>query len=227
VCLPEPCSISRTAQSGPGGVSRPRRHPAGLPDAVANLVGLDPTSSRDSLLDAIAETQPSALWRIAVDAVDEVAAAQKPQADHRAPLTELAALPQARLVVATQPLAAGLRERYLPGGLLSRLSDTAATKSTLDTDRYFDPAGRIRRRCARPERHEPHRPRAARGAKYRADPELCGRLARAIARRACCGHGLVDRELVLPASSADDPERCTSAGLPDDSSIVQSSGSVV
>jgi WD40 repeat protein len=189
-----------TDRVGPG-LAFHARHAthADLLDAVAALAGLYRGMSRDALLDALAEAQPSQPWRIAVDAVDEAATAQDRQQITKT-LAEFATLPQTRLAVATRPLAAYERERYLPGGLLYTLGVTAPTSPNLidlDTYRYFDPAGLAEFAAAVLTQDGAARPgppgRA--WAHYRSFPQVRDRLAQVIAARA-------DRNYLVAAMAA-------------------------
>jgi hypothetical protein len=176
--------------------------------AVADLAGLDHGTSRDALLDALAETDRGRPWRIAVDAMDEAATVADRQQITET-LAELAALPHTRVAVATRPLAASERERYLPAGLLYRLGVTAATNPNLidlDTYRYFDPAGLAEFAAAVPAQDGLDRsgPPGRAWTHYRSFPQVRDRLAQVIARRADRNY-LVAAMAAVPLSVAEAP----------------------
>ncbi|MFZ0120175.1 MAG: trypsin-like peptidase domain-containing protein, partial [Pseudonocardiaceae bacterium] len=170
-----------------------------LLDAVADLAGLDHGMSRDALVDALRDADRSRPWRVAVDAVDEAATAQARRRIVET-LSELAELPQTRVVVATRAVAVSERERYLPGSLLYGLGVTGADSLNsvdLDSDRYFDSADLAEFAAAMLAQDgiEHPGPEGRAWAYYRAHPAVRRRLARVIARRA-------DRNYLVAAMSA-------------------------
>ena len=179
-----------------------------LLNAVADLTGVERVDSRDELLYVLADTTPDEPWRIAWDALDEAGTAHDRQQIAET-LTELAVLPTLRVAVATRPLAASDRERYLPGGLLAALGVTAPDSPNLvdlDTDRYFDPAGLEQFAGALLAQDGVDRPGPPGRAwtHYRTDVQLRGRVARVVARRAGRNY-LVAAMAAVPLSVAQDP----------------------
>ena len=167
--------------------------------SLAAWGGYEGEASSDSILDVIAELSPTSSGGLVVayDGLDE-AAGETHRREIANTLGELATLEEVRVVVATRPLSAG--DRYAPGALLPTLgvrSPDSDALVDLDTDRYFDPVGfreHVAALLAQEGVERPLPPTAAWN-RYRADPELCARLATVIAARA-------DRNYLVAALAA-------------------------
>ena len=182
--------------------------------AVADLTGVEHSATRDELLQALADQPGAERVMIAVDALDE-AASGPDRREITATLTELAAVPRARVAVATRPLSAG--NRYYPGGLLPALGISSADSAALvdlDTDRYFDPEGLRQFAGAVLTQHQAAHPGPAGAAwiTYRADSALCDRLAGVIAARADRNY-LVAALAAVQLSGADQPADPAASGF--------------
>lgn len=178
---------------------------ADLLAAVADLTGAEVAGTRDELLEALHDQPPTEPVMIAVDALDE-AASGPDRRQIAETLGELAAVPRARIAVATRPLAAGRRYH---GGLLPAFGITSANSPALvdlDTNRYFEPDGLRLFAVALLTQHQAKHPGPAGAAwvAYRADPALCDRLAAVIAARADRNY-LVAAMAAVPLSAADRP----------------------
>ncbi|GAA0895998.1 hypothetical protein GCM10009558_083300 [Virgisporangium aurantiacum] len=111
--------------------------------AVARLVGQPEAIDVADLVDWLAGRGEAPVWLIALDALDE-AYSRSDQAAIAEFLTELAAVPWVRVVVATRPLAPG--DRYMRGGLLARLrvsGPNCANEIDLDAPEFADTGGLI------------------------------------------------------------------------------------
>jgi TIR domain/Domain of unknown function (DUF4062)/WD domain, G-beta repeat len=173
--------------------------------ALARHTATPVAVSVEEMIDRLQPSGGDRPVRVVVDALDEAANDQDRRLLAKA-LTELAGLPNARVVVATRPLAVDYW--FAPDSLLYLLgvrSATAANLVDLDSDEYFDPAGLRAFAAALLCQHgatNPGPPDAA-WAGYRANPALRDRLAGAVAERANRNH-LVAALTAHDLSRADD-----------------------
>ncbi len=191
---------------------------AHLLTAMARLTGQPVADSIAGMIDRLPQSAPPML-RIVVDALDE-AASEADRDKLVEALIELAAQPQARVVVATRPMTSN---RFGPGSIFYRMgvrSATARNLVDLDEDRYFERAGLRDFAAALLRQDGAAVPVPASGAwqAYRDDLELCHRLAEAIAERAGKNHlvAALTADLLSQADEPLDPEgpRFDPADLP-------------
>ncbi|MFF4402464.1 trypsin-like peptidase domain-containing protein [Streptomyces sp. NPDC001480] len=165
--------------------------------AVADLTGADRADSTYDLVNSL-KGQRDELWLVVLDALDEVSTTPERREITKL-LTELAALPSLRVAVATRALTASLAEsRYQLGGLLPDLGITSPDSPhliDLDDDRYFERAG-IRDYAAALLTQLGRDIPGSASSRYRADSDLCDRLASVIATQA-------DRNYLVAAMAAD------------------------
>ena len=140
-----------------------------------------------------------------VDALDE--ATGNDIAEMRRALRDLARFDWVRVVVATRPLAPG--DRFLPGGHLHALGVVRGPASRnlvdLDTDRFFVPADlhAYATTMLTQAGFARQGPPGAAWEAYRADPDLCARLAAAVAGRAQRNHLVAGMSALLLAEDDD------------------------
>ena len=174
-------------QGGPGLAFHARAATIGdFLTALADLTGMDTPVSADELVTSLADLPGQSPVPVVLDALDE-AASDRDRRQITEALAELAVLPGLRVAVATRTLAVG--DPFAPGGLLPSLGVTACDDHNLidlDSDTYFDLEG-LRQFAAvllaQDGMDHPGPPGAA-WAQYRAEHEVCDRLAAVIAERA-------------------------------------------
>jgi len=154
--------------------------------ALADVAGVEHSSSADQLVEAIADLPEQPPLRVVVDALDE-AASDLDRRQITETLTELAVLPGLRVAVATRALTAG--NPYAPGALLPNLGIASAHSPNLvdlDSETYFDPEGLRQYTTALLTQQGMLRPTPPGAAWeiYRTNPGICDRLANVIAMRA-------------------------------------------
>jgi hypothetical protein len=160
---------------------------ADLYTAVAALTGTERVDSVPALVDRVRNVP--GLVRLVVDGLDEATDQARPGLVEI--LVNLAALPQARVVVATRRVAVG--DRVTASTLLARFGirpTTDAALVDLDAEEYFDPDG-LREFAAallRQDGSPEPSPTGGAWAVYREDAALCARLATAVANRAGTNH---------------------------------------
>jgi hypothetical protein len=161
---------------------------ADLYTAMGKATATERATSIPALIDRIRDYLGP--LRLVVDGLDEAGTDQDREGIVDV-LTELAMLPQTRVVVATRPLTAG--GRFAPTALLPRLGVRSAGDPALvdlDADVYFDPDGlrQFAQALLRQEGVVSPGPPGGAWAAYRADDALCERMAAAVATRAGRNH---------------------------------------
>ncbi len=154
--------------------------------AIVTLIGRRGPTNRHALVEAVRHLAGTRVWPIVIDALDETHSREDRDEIART-LTDLAALPNVRVVVATRPMTAG--NRFVANALLPTLMITSPQNVglvDLDHEDYFD-AAELRELTAAMLAQEgalhPGPPHHA-WERYRADDRVRLALADVIARRA-------------------------------------------